>query len=968
MPSYGGTVRSPRYVHKHWHARRRGAVVPCARRVSSAFFFEAARFVRRWGPRAARRRHGGACGVGGQHGAPADSTTAHLCVTPPPPLCSSWLSGRAMASAGVASVAAGLLLCALLAGPAMRAPTDELAAAGSGGSLASLQGEVQQQLVEAAKRHADAEKHKTESVELANEAQREREQAALLKKRAVLAKSEAELEHAGDEVRKAHTTVQKLQDDAHTLLSTVTADRSKADKDRETVMELEDKAGALSQKASEEQDKVKLVEAKQSQAAAALPKLLKDAEAEEVEAAEMKAQARKRMADSQRKAAAAKRLDALALEKEHDAHVMRSKLMGILEKKTQILGREEKHAALADSLAKKAAQAAADKAQEYAAEAAEKAQLAESAASNAAPKETSAAPQVSTADKARDAEMARLQAEAEAADAKDDLDAVKAKQMVAEKAARTTALHVVAPLDPKARAVEEHPSRDQVHAARASNLQRAGLEAARRAAAAPARQQQLADVSQSLRGSEVGENEEGRLVVRKRLAALPSKMLEDGHYSEREEAFKRALAASYRAGYQGAERHAELSAETSAKPARFQMLGDSAPAGSDGLFTTQPNELLSAGAGSAVQLEKEGTGSEDAKAPLFSMLWTDPGSLKADTEDLEGTTKRMHRFAPNAARGPQAMPEMDTLYETGHTSRAESSFKKDMGKYRTALQEERQAHENKVKRLDEELAELPAAGRHTGDWKQDREAAFSTMLRQPQNQWNTHGEHAYSHTQQQALLAMPSVRQDEEGHLVFDKRRHARMQLLHQYAGRRVRFHEGSGRREDWDSSERADTVRRVKEELARERRRDRRLEDVTQRLQGEIDELREQRSGGARTEDLAQMRREREAHEDGRRRIEEDRRRRMEGARGRIRHYHSRAHGGGHGGGGSQQFHPDSTYNKEYAWDPGHVSVGEIKFQHALKDFDRTKSILREGAMQDQRNFRMPQLVPSHLPGQGLR
>jgi len=50
---------------------------------------------------------------------------------------------------------------------------------------------------------------------------------------------------------------------------------------------------------------------------------------------------------------------------------------------------------------------------------------------------------------------------------------------------------------------------------------------------------------------------------------------------------------------------------------------------------------------------------------------------------------------------------------------------------------------------------------------------------------------------------------------------------------------------------------------------------------------------------------------------------------------------------------------------DPGHVSVGEIKFQHAMKDFDRTKSILREGAQEDKQNFRMPQLVPSNLPGQ---
>jgi hypothetical protein len=815
--------------------------------------------------------------------------------------------GAAMASGGVAAAAAGLLLCVLLAGQTMRTPADELAAAGGGDSLAVMQGEVQLQLVKAAKRHAAAEKHKVESVQFANSAQREREQAAVLKKRAVLAKNEAELQHAADEVHQAHATVEKLRADAQTLLGTVKADHNKADTDREIVMELEDKAGALSQKASEEQDTMKLVEAKQSQAAAALPKLLKDAEGEEVEATEMKAQAQKRMADSERKVAAAKHLDAIAQQKEHDAHVMRNKLVGILQKKSQILAREEKQASISDSLAKKAAQAEEEKAHTFAAEAVEKAQLAKSAATTTDEASTPETPEAepgpepeSAADKVRDDEMVKLEAEARAADAADDSDATVAnvaREEVEDTARRTTTLHLVAPRDPHAGAAQMHASHAVVQATRASNLHRAGLEAARRAAATSARQQQLAYVRQSA-------------------------MMQDE-----------------------------------------KMLGDTEPGGSNSLFTTQPNELLSVGAGSSVQLEKEGLGDNAANAPLFSMLWTDPGSLKADTEDLEETTTREHRFAPDDAHSPRAMLEMATLYETGHTSRAESSFKVDMGKYRKALKEERLAHEDKVKRLDEELADLPAAGRHSSDWRQDREGVFSTMLHQPQNHWNTHGENAYSHTQKQALLALPTVHQDEEGHLVFIRRRHARMHLLHEYAGRRVRLHEGRGRREDSEGSDHADTVLRVKEELARERRRDRRLEDVTQRLQGEIDELREERGGGARTEDLAKMSRDREEH--GRGEGEKDRRSRIEGARGRIRHYHERAH---RGGGEQKAFHPDDTYNQEYAQDSGHVSVGEIKFQHALKDFDRTKSILREGAMKDQEDFRMPQLVPSRLPGQGLR
>jgi hypothetical protein len=883
-----------------------------------------------------------------------------------------------MATAALGLLAAALLVSSMLVGPFVLGPPAELAGAGAGAdTLASMQSQVQHQLVEAAKRHALAQKHKTESIKLANAAQEEREQAELLKKRAVLAKNEAELEHASDEVHKARKQVSQLRAESDSLLSSVKSDVSKADSERERVMALEDKAGALSEKAAAEEDKIKVVEAKQNKAATALPKLLKDAEAEEVEASDMKAEAKKRMADSQRKAAAAERLDALAQKKEHDAHAMRQKLMGILARKAKILAKKEKDAARADDLAKKAAKVEADRAQEYAAEAAEKAELAKQqegdktreVAAAAKPAEAKAAARPSEADvlEARQEEEKRAKelADAEAADAADDADAAQAAEMSEESRLAKEPeekLHVVAPRDPDSKHPE--PSRAHTHAMRAINLQRAALEAARRRASAkPGRLQELADVSKSLKGDEVRAEEDGRLVVQERqpVRKATARMMEDGHYSEREEAFKRALAEAYRAGYDGAERQAELRAETTAKPARMQMLGDTSAPGSDGLFTAQPDALLSKGDGSAVKLEKEsatsGTGS-GGKARVLSMLWTDPGSLKADTQDLVGTTSRLHRYAPRDPTAPRGLPNMHTLYETGHVSREENSFKKEMGKYREALKQERLAHEDKVKRLDQELAQLPAAGRSTGDWKQDREKSFATMLRQPQNQWGAHGEHAYSHTQQAALLALPSVREDEEGHLVFDKRRRARMQLLHEYAGRRVSFRRGDGEGED----EHSDTVRRVREELARERRRERRLEDVTSRLQGEVDELRHERGGDARTEDLAQMRRESQERRD-----DERRRRRVEGARGRVMRYHERAHGARGVQVEPKRFHPDNTYNKEYAWDPGHVSVGEIKFQHALKDFDRTKSLLREGAQQDAQHFRMPQLVPSHLPGQGL-
>jgi CRISPR/Cas system-associated protein Csm6 len=178
-----------------------------------------------------------------------------------------------MASAGVGVVAAGLLLCAMVVGQhAMYPRADELTSRNDN-VIASMQGQVQHQLLEAAKRHALAEKHEVQSVKLDNAALQEREQAELLKRRATLAKSEAELERARDDVKTAHSKLEVLQSKSDTLLSTARADKSGADDAKEEVMQLEDKAAALSQKAALEEDKIKLVESKQNKAAAALPKV-----------------------------------------------------------------------------------------------------------------------------------------------------------------------------------------------------------------------------------------------------------------------------------------------------------------------------------------------------------------------------------------------------------------------------------------------------------------------------------------------------------------------------------------------------------------------------------------------------------------------------------------------------------------------------------------------------------------------
>mmetsp|Transcript_55771 Transcript_55771/g.147365 ORF Transcript_55771/g.147365 Transcript_55771/m.147365 type:complete len:486 (+) Transcript_55771:136-1593(+) len=139
-----------------------------------------------------------------------------------------------------------------------------------------------------------------------------------------------------------------------------------------------------------------------------------------------------------------------------------------------------------------------------------------------------------------------------------------------------------------------------------------------------ARTQGLAEVSSPL----VHENEEGHMVVAagKLPGPTTAHMAEDGHYSEREEAFKRAMAAA---------------------------TGDHSDA----------DELLQKGAGDAVGLEKE-------HVPLFTQLWYDPDSLPSVTKELRGTTRRLARDAPADEHEAASRPQM--LYEDGHQSREES--------------------------------------------------------------------------------------------------------------------------------------------------------------------------------------------------------------------------------------------------------------------------------------------------------
>jgi len=806
------------------------------------------------------------------------------------------LSGWPAAALGAIGLA--LLVIAAIVGGVWNF-SEPIAAVSADATLSQMKNEVQDQLVEAAKRHALAEKHRTQALKLSNTAEEEREKSRLLKAQSLLARRQEKYDKAAKEVREARAAMNKNERLSSKLASDAQEAKAKADADKEKIMELEDKAGNYNEKAMEEADKIKVVEQAESKAAADLPSLLVQAKKDEGEAASLKQEAKGRIADSQKKVEAAKKLDQLAEQKEQEAHTIRNKLMSVLEQKAKTLDKKERDANEEAKLAKEAAQKAAEKAQKYAAEASKESSIA----------------QTQTGSDSDENDLKVVQPE----DPKQQL------HKLAESKIRHERDQSHDPVDHK-----------HLHSVRAANLERAAKETERRK-------------NNNIKSSEDGEQ-----------------LKEDGHYSKREEAFKKALATAYRAGYVGEHRDAELQASSDVKPARTQMLGEESSANSEDVpfGTGDPRvAMLSKGPGEVSQLEKvKGSGKS---APLFSMLWSDPGSLKEVTRDLSGTTKRLRRIAPRSSR----LASMSTphLYEDGHESRAEDEFKQDMRKYNRALKEERRAELSKVSRLNQELAELPGGDsrdvrrspdqsrdfeeRREHDWHLQAEHARDTMLRETQNHWDSRGRGSYTRMQRRGIREGPRVVENEEGHLVFDRRRDSRA--------------EGDRRR---DSSLRSE-VHDLKDDLRFEKRRDRRLEDRTSRLEGEVDELKEELRGG-RTTELSEVRDERRPRREGerreeRRRDEDERAReehRREMARRRVKSYHQRS-----AAKKATNFSPDAVYEKEYAWDPGHVSRGEIKFQHALKNFDHTKAILREGAMQDMQHMHLPELVPAHLPGQGL-
>lgn len=817
----------------------------------------------------------------------------------------------------LACAAVGILACAVvLSGSAARG--DELVQAQQGGaaSLAKMQREVQEQLVEAAKRRAKASEHRAQAVELQAKAEEDSERAVLLHEQADLAHSEAVLRHAKDSLAEGRLQVKKLTEKATGLDAAAAKDTAKADQDKEEILELEDEAGKASEKASAEEDKIQLVNAASFKVAKKLPSLMKTAEEDEAQAGELKAEAAKHMKESADKSERAKKLDELARDKEGQAHAMRERLMAVLEDKARQLDAKQMLAAHSEASAKEGAKKAAAEAEMLAESAEKQAHMAEAA------------------------------------------EALTSQELPSERDAQSLlgdqhdALHSAA----RGKRDMQPVHREALEERKRRNLEDAG----KHAAALRAMRARVASGDGEVVEDEDGgqapggvEDEDGHL----QLAGPRSRLDEDGHFSHREEAFKAALADAYKSGYtqelsqkdgqgEGEERTGTRAGLSVKKPARLEMLGD----------VPSSMEMLSKGPGETVSLDREQ--SEGGNKGVLSMLWEDGSSLGSETRRLEQHTRRLrHRYSSRSGSSDARVPAVAGLYEDGHTSREEQAFSKDMGSYRSALKQERLAALAKAHRATQELAQLPGGrkgrydARRSRDMRGEEHRVQQVLLGDSHNHWSIPQRHG----------GEVRVVENEEGHLVLKR-------------GGEEAGGSGEGRADDELSSTRGGRLARLEDELKESNRRDRRLEATTQRLQGEVDEL---RGRGGRTEVLAEepaRRYEGRLDEGGREREEGPRRggrgeeepRRARGRDEHKRHRHGAVAAAAPRRSGSN-FSPDATYEKMYAQDPGHVSVAEIKFQHALKSFDRTKDILREGAIQDDQHVRLPELVPAHLPGQGL-
>jgi hypothetical protein len=257
----------------------------------------------------------------------------------------------------------------------------ELDSDGDGGGqsdaeLQKMQAQAAKQLVEARMRKYMALKHRLAAVTLAESAEEDQTKAALLKKEAILAKKDAALAKTEKDVAAAKKAITRLVTKAKALAQRHDQDAAKADKAKESVMDLESKAGTLEEKAQEEATKITAVKKATAEEEISIPHLLRTAREDEESAAHLKADARQRMDDSRRKTEEAYRLDRVAGEKEKEAKMIRGRLIAILEERTKLLDAKVRDAEREKSLASHGAKEAAAEAQRLAAQAAARAKLA----------------------------------------------------------------------------------------------------------------------------------------------------------------------------------------------------------------------------------------------------------------------------------------------------------------------------------------------------------------------------------------------------------------------------------------------------------------------------------------------------------------------------------------------------------------------------------------------------------------
>lgn len=277
----------------------------------------------------------------------------------------------------------GCLVALILPLASSNAParTTELAAEDgkSDAALEAEQSKEEERLVEAAKRRYESLKHRAGAIKLAASSEEDHVKAELLTAKAKFQKREDALKSAQKKVDSAKKKVDTIKDTAKKLSKSSDKDENKADENKDSVMTLQSKAETYKERAQEEENKIEVVQKAAAKEQDSLPSLLDEAQDSERKAYALKREARDKMGDSRRKTDEAARLDRVAEEKEREAHLIRERLIKVLEGKTKMLQATEKDEKKSQALAKKGAAAEAAKAKQEAAKAAAEAKIAHKA-------------------------------------------------------------------------------------------------------------------------------------------------------------------------------------------------------------------------------------------------------------------------------------------------------------------------------------------------------------------------------------------------------------------------------------------------------------------------------------------------------------------------------------------------------------------------------------------------------------